>query len=101
MHLLGVNYDNRQPLSSLFRRLQVGRNYNLGCRNVPYTLPTTTRYKLDPILGYCIDHPYIGDLILFRVLLQEHPWGMNVVLCNGENNAHFKNWTLCTRLKKV
>ncbi len=89
-----MNADNGVPLSSLFGRLQVGRSYNPRCRNILSILLATTRYKLDPLPHYCIDHLYIGEMLLLKVPLQEHPWGVNVVLCNGENyNAHFKNWT--------
>jgi hypothetical protein len=52
---------------------------------------------LDPLPDYCINHLDIGDLLLFKVSLQEHPWVVNqVVLCNGDNyKAWFANWTFC------
>jgi hypothetical protein len=59
------------------------------------SLPLTTIYILDPLLDYCINHFDIGDLLLFRVSIQKHPWVVNHVgLCNGDNyKAWFTNWT--------
>jgi len=84
MHLLRFNDDNGKTLSSLLGRLQVYISFFLGC-NLPFTLPPNTIYELDPPPDYFIDHPYIGDMLLFRVSLQEHPWGVNLVVCTKEN----------------
>jgi hypothetical protein len=32
-------------------------------------------YEIKPLLDYCINHPYIGDVLLFKLPLQEPPWG--------------------------
>ncbi len=84
MHLLRFNADNGETLLSLLGRLQVDLSFLPRC-NLLFTLPPTTIYELDPLPDYFIDHPYIGDLLLFKVSLQEHPWGVNLVVCTEEN----------------
>jgi hypothetical protein len=49
---------------------------------VPFNFCST--YKWDPLLDYYIDHPYVGDMLMFKVLMQQHPWGINVLLCTNK-----------------
>jgi hypothetical protein len=84
MHLLRFNVDNGETLLSSLGRLQVDISFLLGC-NLPFILLPTTIYELDPLPDYFIDHLYIKDLLLFRVSLQEHPWGVNIVVYIKEN----------------
>ncbi len=94
MHLLRSNGEIRESLSSLFNKLQVDQSFILGSW-VPYNLPQIIVYELDPLPNYCIDHPHLRDLLLFRVPLQEHMWGVNAMLCSRENlNVSFNDWTL-------
>jgi hypothetical protein len=95
MHLLGVNGDNGETMSSLFRRVQLNKN-SIPSSKHPYTNLVIVTYEIKPLLDYCINHPYIGDVLLFKVPLHEHPWGVNTMLCIEENNhAQFKDWTIC------
>jgi hypothetical protein len=95
MHLLGLNATNGEHLLSLFNKLCVDKS-SLPRHIVPNTLPSTPIYELDPLPEYCIDHPHLGNLLLFKVPMQQHPWGVNAILCNKDNQLlQFKDWTLC------
>jgi hypothetical protein len=79
MHLLGLNATNGEHLLSLFNKLCVDKS-SLPRHIVPNTLPSTPIYELDPLPEYCIDHPHLGNLLLFKVPMQQHPWGVNAIL---------------------
>jgi hypothetical protein len=99
MHLLGPNVESQKHLSSLFKRLCLDQN-SIPRTLMPYILPSTAIFELDPLSHYCINHPHLGDLLLYRVSMHVHPWGMNVVLCNKENQKAFiRDWTLCLHKK--
>jgi hypothetical protein len=81
MHLLGPTIDKGESMSSLFGKLYVDRS-NSPFFVVPFSFCLT--YKWDPLLDYYIDRPYVGDMLMFKVPVQQHPWGVNVLLCTTE-----------------
>jgi hypothetical protein len=74
MHLLRVNGDNGETMSSLFGKVRLDKS-SIPSYNRLYTNLVIVTYEIKPLLDYCINHPYIGDVLLFRLPLQEHPWG--------------------------
>jgi hypothetical protein len=86
--MLGPTGEIGESLSSLFNMLQVNQSF-IPIFLVFYNLPQTIVYELS---NYCIDHPRLGDLLLFRVPFEEHPWGVNAMSCSKENwNACFND----------
>jgi hypothetical protein len=81
MHLLGLTTDKGENMSSLFGKLYADRS-NSPSYVVPFNFCPT--YKWDPLPDYYIDRPYVGDMLMFRIPMQQHPWGVNVLLCTKE-----------------
>ncbi len=45
-----------------------------------------------------MDHPHVGDCIVFKVSAEVHPRGIQMILCTPALlNASFKHGTLCVR----
>ncbi len=45
-----------------------------------------------------MDHPHVGDCIVFKVSAEVHPRGIQMILCTPALlNASFKHCTLCVR----
>jgi hypothetical protein len=85
MHLLRPNGETNESLALIFNMMHAYRSSNPRSK-VPYSLlQTSIVYELGPLLEFCIDHPHLKDLLLFSVPFHEHPWGVNVFLCNREN----------------
>jgi len=38
-------------------------------------------YIIKPLPSYCIDHPNIGNLLIYNMFIIDHLWGTNVLLC--------------------
>jgi hypothetical protein len=81
MHLLGPTTDEGENMFSLFGKLYVDKNNSLSFV-VPFSFCLT--YEWDPLLDYYIDDPYVGDMLMFRISMQQHPWGVNFLLCTKE-----------------
>jgi hypothetical protein len=81
MHSLGPITDERENMSSLFGKLYENRSKSPSSI-VPFNFCPT--YEWDPLLDYYIDHPYVGDMLMFRIPMQQHPRGVNVLLCTKE-----------------
>ncbi len=81
MHLLVPTTNKGENMSSLFGKLYVDRS-NSPSFVMPFNFCPT--YEWDPLLDYYIDHPYVGDMLMFKVPVQQHPWGINVLLCSKE-----------------
>ncbi len=37
-------------------------------------------FEIEPLLSYYIDRLKLSDLIVYKVFLQVHPWGVNFIL---------------------
>ncbi len=55
-------------------------------------------YFLKPLLWYRINYPEFGDILLFIVLFEEHPWGMKMtVFFPIMKSSVFTDWTFYVR----
>jgi hypothetical protein len=56
------------------------------------------QFQLERWPWFCIDHPNVGDCIVFKVSAEVHPRGIQMILCTPALvNASFKHYTLCVR----
>ncbi len=55
-------------------------------------------FVIKPLLSYCINHPKIGDLIIYKVLLRVNPWGVKFNLAKPKiYYCNFKIFCLCVQ----
>jgi hypothetical protein len=58
------------------------------------------KFEIEPLPSYCINRPKLGDLLVYKVPLRVHPWGVNFILIKLEiYHCNFKY--LCFCVKKV
>jgi hypothetical protein len=56
------------------------------------------KFEIEPLPFYYIDHPKLGDLLVYKVLLRAHPWGVNFIFIKLEiYHYNFKNFCFCVR----
>jgi hypothetical protein len=64
-------------------------------------LPKPLVFEIKPLTSYCINHPKLSDLIVYKVPLQMHPWGVNFILVKPQiYHWNFKNFCFCVKKMK-
>jgi hypothetical protein len=58
------------------------------------------KFEIKPLPSYCINCPELGDLLVYKIPLRVHPWGVNFIFIKPKiYHCNFKNFCFC--LKKV
>jgi hypothetical protein len=56
------------------------------------------QFQFEPLPWFCIDHPNVGDCIVFEVSAEMRPRGIQMILCTPALvNASFKHYISCVR----
>jgi hypothetical protein len=57
-------------------------------------------FEIKPLFFYYINHQKLGDLIVYKVHLQMHPWGVNIILVKPQI-YHYNFLKICLCVRKV
>ncbi len=64
-------------------------------------LPKPLVFEIEPLTSYCINHPKLSDLIVYKVPLRVHPWGVNFILVKPQiYHCNFNNFCFCVKKMK-
>jgi hypothetical protein len=56
------------------------------------------KFEIEPLPSYCINRPELNDLLVYKVPLRVHPWGVNFILIKPEiYHYNFKYFCFCVR----
>jgi hypothetical protein len=73
--LLGLTFE---PFEEL------GVRQNLSLARIGKCMRTSIvpkpKFKIEPLFSYYINHPKLGDLLVYKIPLRVHPWGVNFIL---------------------
>jgi len=103
MHFLLYKYVHWQPVRLMMKLFDLENELEtlaLGCDCDCKSHPVDPipQFQLEPLPWFCIDHPNIGDCIVYKVSAEVHPRGIQMILCTpAPVNASFKHYTLCVR----
>ncbi len=96
-----TKYYNLKKMSILYIKKDlaslalIGSSYNYA----QYFKGKSILYKIKPFLGYYIDHPYIGNLIVYNIF-NGTSWGVNFILVSTYIQINtFKDFHLCSKEK--
>jgi hypothetical protein len=61
-------------------------------------LPKPPMFEIKSLPFYNINHPKLNDLIVYKVPLRVHPWGVNSILVKPQiYHCSFKNFCFCVK----
>jgi hypothetical protein len=56
------------------------------------------KFEIEPLPFYYINHPKLSDLLIYKVPLRVHPWGVNFIHIKPKiYHYNFKNFCFCVR----
>ncbi len=74
-YLFKEDYENQYYLPLLFTFIGL----NLMNKVLTFYIQNqSSNFEIEPLPWYCIDCPKENDVMLIKVLVEEHPWGMKM-----------------------
>jgi hypothetical protein len=76
-YLFEKDYDNQYDLPLPFTF--IGLNL-MNKASTSYLQNQVSNFEIKPLPWYCINYPKEGDVLLIKVHVEEHPWGVKIML---------------------